>query len=146
MKLERINAAAQTELPNARPLNRNHKVSKISAPIPDRNKIPERIATRALARRFGERARNPCVVCDLLIIVGWFLTTDRHEWTPIHKMRNPNVEIRINEQGSTHRYLLGLRCIRSAFVIRPPRVAARSRVFRHFVGTPIDLPKVVRLL
>ena len=85
MKLERINAAAQTELPNASPLNRNHRVSKISAPMPDRNKIPERIATRALVRRLCERARDPCFVYDLLIIVGWFLTTSRREWTPIHK-------------------------------------------------------------
>jgi hypothetical protein len=34
----------------------------------------------------------------------------------------------------------------SAFVIRPPGVAERRRVLRHFVGTPINLPKVVRLL
>ena len=46
MKLERINAAAHTELPNASPLKRNHNVSKISAPMPDRKKIPDRIAVR----------------------------------------------------------------------------------------------------
>ena len=98
MKLERINAAAQTELPNANPLNRNHRVSKISAPMPDKNKIPERTATRALVRRFCERARGPGFVCDLPIIVGWFLTMNRHESTPIHKLRNPNVEIRIDDE------------------------------------------------
>jgi hypothetical protein len=49
MKLERINAAAQTELPNARPLNRSQSVSNMSAPIPDRKRIPERMAMRALA-------------------------------------------------------------------------------------------------
>jgi len=49
MKLERINAAAQIEFPNANPLNRSHNVSKMSAPIPDRKRIPERIATRTLA-------------------------------------------------------------------------------------------------
>ena len=70
MKLERINAAAQTELPNARPLNRNHKVSKISAPMPDKNRIPEKMATRAVARKFCERAGEPCVVSDLFIIAG----------------------------------------------------------------------------
>jgi len=50
MKLERINAAAQTELPNARPLRRNQRVSNISAPIPDRKRMPERTATGALRR------------------------------------------------------------------------------------------------
>src|SRR5438445_9565688 len=103
--------------------------------MPDRNKIPERIATRALVRRFCKRARDPCFVYDLLIIVGWFLTTSRRAWTPIHKWRNPNVEIRINEQGSTHRSLLGFRCIGSVFVMRPPgRSAAKAEVLRHFPG------------
>ena len=48
MKLERINAAAQVELPKARPLSRSQSVSKISAPIPDRNRIAERTATGTL--------------------------------------------------------------------------------------------------
>src|SRR5205814_7807802 len=41
MKLERINVVAQTELPNAKPLKRNHSVSKINAPIPEKNSNPE---------------------------------------------------------------------------------------------------------
>jgi len=48
MKLERISAAAQIELPNARPLNRNQSVSKISALIPDRKRTSERIASRMI--------------------------------------------------------------------------------------------------
>jgi hypothetical protein len=47
MKLERINAAAHTELPNARPLNRSQSVSKMSAPTPDKNRIALRTATGA---------------------------------------------------------------------------------------------------
>jgi hypothetical protein len=46
MKLERIRAAAQTEFPKARPLSRSQSVSKMSAPIPDRKRIPDRIAMR----------------------------------------------------------------------------------------------------
>src|SRR5439155_19302703 len=62
MKLERINAAAQIELPNARPLNRNQSVSKMSAPIPDKKRMPERITMRTLASRFGvgEEERLTC--------------------------------------------------------------------------------------
>src|SRR5262249_30331763 len=48
MKLERISAAAQTELPNAKPLSRSHSVSKISAPVPERKRTPHRTATRPL--------------------------------------------------------------------------------------------------
>ena len=62
MKLERINAAAQTELPNARPLNRNHKVSKMSAPIPERKSNPENTTTRIPL--FGFRRKTACVRGD----------------------------------------------------------------------------------
>jgi hypothetical protein len=41
---------------------------RCSIPPPDRNKIPERIGTRALVRKLCERAGNPCVICDLLTI------------------------------------------------------------------------------
>jgi hypothetical protein len=46
MKLERIRAAAQIELPNASPLNRSQSVSKINALIPERKRTTERIASR----------------------------------------------------------------------------------------------------
>jgi hypothetical protein len=51
MKLERINAAAQTELPNARPLSRSQSVSNMSAPTPDRKRMAERMITGVLTRR-----------------------------------------------------------------------------------------------
>jgi hypothetical protein len=51
MKLERINAAAQTELPNASPLNLSQRVSNMSAPIPDRKRMEERTVMGALPRR-----------------------------------------------------------------------------------------------
>src|SRR5439155_18106985 len=60
MKLERINAAAQTELPNAKPLRRSQRTSKISAPIPDRNRIPERALTRSAMERFVDPSRSVC--------------------------------------------------------------------------------------
>src|SRR6266536_3186496 len=50
MKLERINAAAQTELPNASPLSRSQRVSNMSAPIPDRKRIAQRIVSGAPTR------------------------------------------------------------------------------------------------
>lgn len=53
MKLERINAAAQTELPKAKPLNLSQRVSKISAPIPDKKRMAEKIVTGALPRGLG---------------------------------------------------------------------------------------------
>jgi hypothetical protein len=53
IKLERIKAADHTEFPNAKPLSRSQRVSKMSAPIPDRKRTPERIAMRVMAYRFG---------------------------------------------------------------------------------------------
>jgi hypothetical protein len=47
MKLERISAAAQTELPNASPLNRSQSVSNISALAPDKKRIAQSNATGA---------------------------------------------------------------------------------------------------
>ena len=61
MKLERINAAAQIELPKARPLNLSQRVSKSSALQPEKKRITETMAARtgrnvhaALLRRKGE--------------------------------------------------------------------------------------------
>src|SRR5678815_3414777 len=51
MKLERFHAVAQTELPNASPLSRSQRVSNMSAPIPDRKRMQETMATGALPRR-----------------------------------------------------------------------------------------------
>ena len=39
MKLERIKAADQIELPKLKPLSRSQRVSKMSALMPDRNRI-----------------------------------------------------------------------------------------------------------
>jgi hypothetical protein len=46
MKLERINAADQIELPKVKPLRRSQSVSKISEPIPERKRTLDRIAMR----------------------------------------------------------------------------------------------------
>jgi hypothetical protein len=55
IKLERIKAADHTEFPNAKPLSRSQRVSKMSALIPERKRIPERIATRILPLKSGDR-------------------------------------------------------------------------------------------
>src|SRR2546430_2239799 len=71
MKLERISAAAQAELPNASPLNRNHSVSKISAPMPEKKRRAQTIAVPAVC---GPVARDAALSraaqdsCELLII------------------------------------------------------------------------------
>jgi hypothetical protein len=46
MKLERINAADQTEFPKAKPLRRSQRVWKRSALQPERNRMAETIAVR----------------------------------------------------------------------------------------------------
>jgi hypothetical protein len=46
MKLERINVADQIELPKVKPLMRSQSVSKISEPIPERKRTPDRSAMR----------------------------------------------------------------------------------------------------
>src|SRR5438093_11876186 len=46
MKLERINAAAQIELPKARPLSLSQRVSKSSALLPERKRTNEMTAAR----------------------------------------------------------------------------------------------------
>jgi hypothetical protein len=66
IKLERINAAAQTELPNARPLSRSQRVSKISAATPDRKRMAEKIAIDALGRTFRDCA--PYDTCDVWVV------------------------------------------------------------------------------
>ena len=88
MKLERISAAAQTELPNARPLNRNHKVSNMSAPVPDKNSNAQKIATPSLGR--GACAGLICgfgckIVLDLVcifappqVLAGLIIAQSRH--------------------------------------------------------------------
>src|SRR5438552_8229569 len=77
MKLERINAAAQTELPKARPLKRNQSVSKISAPIPEKKSNPESTATRIpefVPRSKTSRARaggSSTFIVDLHLTPTW---------------------------------------------------------------------------
>jgi len=46
MKLERIKAADQIELPKVKPLKRNQSVSKIREPIPERKTRLAKIAMR----------------------------------------------------------------------------------------------------
>ena len=46
MKLERIKAADQIELPKVKTLRRNPRVSKMSEPIPDRKMRLPKIARR----------------------------------------------------------------------------------------------------
>src|SRR5215510_1869347 len=71
MKLERISAAAQIELPNAKPLSRSHSVSKISAPVPERKRTTQKTATRLLCDPTASVAclvRNTWDFCELVII------------------------------------------------------------------------------
>ena len=71
MKLERISAAAQTELPNANPLTRNHSVSKINAPMPEKKRTKQTIAVRAVCGPVARDASRPRAArdsCELLII------------------------------------------------------------------------------
>src|SRR5215475_6728477 len=71
MKLERISAAAQTELPNAKPLRRSHSVSKISAPVPERKRTAQKRATRPRCDPMAtdvSLVRDTCDFCELITI------------------------------------------------------------------------------
>src|SRR5215216_7275414 len=61
MKLERINAVAQIELPKAKPLSRSHSVSKIRAPVPERKRTPQSTATRLLC---DDTTSGACRISD----------------------------------------------------------------------------------
>src|SRR3954470_2246773 len=80
MKLERINAAAQTELPNAKPLSRSHSVSKISAPVPERKRTPQRTATRPLCDPTSGAclSQDTCAFCELLCIAQSLARPQHH--------------------------------------------------------------------
>jgi len=68
MKLERIRAADQTELPKARPLSRSQRVWKRSALHPERKRIAEIIATRIFSKPWmfsagaARRRQRPFVI------------------------------------------------------------------------------------
>src|SRR6187455_406179 len=80
MKLERINAAAQVELPKARPLSRSHSVSKIRAPVPERKRTPQRTATRPLWDLTGDAclSRDIWDFCELLGIAQSSARSQHH--------------------------------------------------------------------
>src|SRR6476659_2862078 len=71
MKLDRISAAAQVELPKAKPLSRSQSVSKIRAPVPERKRTPQRTATRPLCdptKCDASFARDAWDFCELVNI------------------------------------------------------------------------------
>src|SRR4029434_100959 len=85
MKLERISAAAQTELPNAKPLSRNQSVSKIRAPVPERKRTPQRTATRVLCDPTTWDvclARDTCDFCELVNIAQRSARPQQHSREP----------------------------------------------------------------
>src|SRR5207248_10980675 len=110
MKLERINAAAQMEFPNARPLNRSQSVSKISATIPDRKRMAERTATGTLTWTPHDRAPQDTCVSG----AGWDLVI--------------NTKTRGNPQGNASCDLSRQRAANEAHAGGPqrPRLAERQ--------------------